>query len=239
LLILLLLPANRLAQAWWVLAPVAAVCALGVLVRPVFSSAPTELLDQLGLAFTSLAFGLAALWLLAKHLGDLSRVAVFFLALVIMGAGALIAYAFQNDWEGTDPASMVLVLLPAIGALVVSLALTLSALMCRRTYRPFRLLVWLSLFILAGWLVAAAPIWIPMMVFSVVSGNEIEFAAPLIFAALLAVITLVVVLPFLLLAFVEPHYRDRLTALLRLPRNPTEAQRPEPPPLPCPPPAAP
>ena len=224
LLLLLLLPANRRAQAWWVLVPLAFLSGLEVVLRPAFSSLPEEALTPLGLTFTSLAFGLAALWLLAKCLSGLSRVAVFFLMLVIVGGGALVAFAFRNDWEGGGPMSLVFLALPAIGALVLSLSLTLSALVCRRTYRPLRFLLGVSLFVLAGWLVVAAPVLIPLTIVSVVSGNDLELAAPLAAAAVLALLTLAVIFPFLSLAFLEPHFRNRLTMLLHLPPRSPPAQ---------------
>jgi hypothetical protein len=222
-LLLLVLPVNRCALAWWVLVPLGAVAGLDLLVRPVLSSVPSEALEFFSQAFTSLAFGVAAMWLAAPYLSRLPRVGVFFLALVVLGLASVFAYACRSDWESNGRETFAFLAFLACGALIATLAMSLAALLCRKRYSPFRLSLWMAVFLAAGWVLIASP----FVVFASVAGGGEQVWVALPFVLLLALLTFVVVMPFFLLAFVESHYRQRLLALWHLP-GAAESPPPEP-----------
>jgi hypothetical protein len=222
-LLLFILPANRNPAAWWVLAPLGTVAAIACAVPAELAGQLSEVTDLFSLSFTSLAFGLASVWLTAPYLGRFPRVAVFFLALVILEVGSAVAYALRADWESFGVELLAFLMFLACSALVTTLAMTLAALLCRRRYTPFRLAFWTAVFLAAVWLLIAAPF---LGLAAVDAGAEaLTETAP--YVLLLALVTFIVVLPFLLLAFLQPHYRERLFALWHLPR-PGPAPSPEP-----------
>ena len=224
-LLLLVLPVNRCASAWWVLVPLAAVTGVDLLLRSAFSSVPSEALDIFGVAFTSLAFGVAALWLAAPYLSRLPRVGVFFLALAVLGLVSVFAYACRADWETNERENFVFLTFLACGALIATLAMTVAALLCRKRYSPLWLSLWMAVCLVAGWVL----IPLPFVVFgSVACGWESWWQGlpyPLLRVASasardrahLAVLNFALVMPFFLLAFLESHYRQRLRALWHLP----------------------
>ncbi len=216
LLLLFLLPINRCAQAWWVLVPLAAVGGVSALLGLAFAFGSSEPVDLFRLVFSSVAFGIAALWLVSGYMDRLRRPAVFFLALLTVGVAAAIAYACRADWETSDPIELGFAVFPAVCVLIITLAMTLAALMCRRRYYPLRLVAWLSLFLVAGWLLTVAPVVVISYILGGMSDPR-QFFGALVVVPIVAALTLAVLLPFLFLSFLEPFYRKRVIGMWRLP----------------------
>jgi len=227
-LLLLLLPANRRPQAWWVLLPMGVVWLIDLVLKFVTPDMLAYANDYVALALTSLAFGVAVFWLLAGYLSGLSRPVVFLVATLIISASSILAYLIRSDWSELVPVTAVFTAALVLLSLVTALALVLSALMCKRVYRPTRLLAWFVGFLLAGWLVISSPFVIVFLVVSLTQGGGPPMLEFLLGIAMFALLTFVVVLPFLLLSFVESHYKERFMALFRLPRVPQPAAAPPP-----------
>jgi hypothetical protein len=102
-------------------------------------------------------------------------------------------------------------------ALTMLIAITISRRFCGDTYRPIRFLLWLVLWILIiGFLTSSAFFVIGFVVFSSGPGSCLAILI-FIFSGLIFGLSLYVLnLPFLILGFVHPFFRERLCECLRL-----------------------
>lgn len=206
-LLLLLLPKhNRCFQALWIGAPLAFSLALVSLLRAI-TGIGSEGPDGLFEILRAVPFGLAAVWLLSPYLKGRGCFLTFLGMLATMEFYSLFTCAIgqARDRDG----SLVYVLIGgAVVGLLLSLAINLAGLSCRRQYDRRRLSLWLIVWIMAGWLA----------VFVVMSG--IERPGPLLEMAtafvIFCAVSFGVLLPFLLLSFTNAFYRERLKELLRL-----------------------
>jgi hypothetical protein len=215
-LLLLALNPNRSARAWWIWLPLGGVVVLANLVQPAFDFLPEELLDIFVQVVSALAFGLAAVWLLAPYLARSHRVLTFLcLAPALAGFSVLSVLAAQ-DWGAADVTTLIpaLVLL-ALSILVVSVAMALAGLVCRRRYRPAGLCLWLLVWLLGIGFVLTAPFFLFAMI---ASGGEVAWLE--FFQGVLAFVfvNFAIALPFLILSSANSFYRERLKALLHLER---------------------
>ena len=209
-LALMLLVPNRAARAWWI------VCPLAIVAVPLtfFYLAETVLpqISSLEKVFSSLAFGLAAVWLLASYLKHQLRFVTFvymWLVCAIMGG---FAFLVRQDWDrGFEVIGLLVYLQICVFLIVVSLSL--AGLTCRRRYRPLVLTLWSAAFLTL----------IPMLIVVPIVGigvfmSEGSFPWLEILGGIMsqAGACFVVLLAFLLLAFSNGFYRQRLKDLLHL-----------------------
>ena len=229
-LLLLLLKPNRCARAWWIWAPVVFLAG-GIGLLPVSPSLPSQLLEVLQDLIWALAFGLAAAWLLAAYLKSRLRfLNVLGFLLTLLGF-SVVLFLFTQDWsEGPGIAQALQVgIVLAVSACIISVAVGLAGLLCRRRYRPLVLCGWLAVMLPGLCLLVISPI---LLFETLATGGRVPMSA--LFAPVLVTTGLCfgVLLPFLLLSFANAFYRQRLINLLLL--------APKPPPLPpvaAPPPA--
>ena len=206
LLLLLLLKRNRSLQALWLAAPLAfclAIVSFLSAVPGIRSDAPDELFGILGATL----FGLAATWLLSPYLKRRGRFLTFLGTLATMELFSLLTCAVAQPRDG-DPSLGYVLIGGAVVALLLSLAINLAGWSCRSRYDRRRLSLWLIVWIMAGWLA----------VFVVMSrierpGSLLEMVTAF---AIFSAVSFSVLLPFLLLSFVNGFYRERLKELLRL-----------------------
>jgi len=210
ILALLMLKPNRCATAWWILVPLA--CAA-------WASSPPESLRELLPAsqleiflelIGALGFGLAAVWLLAGYLGWKHRMLAFLgILLALGGFGLLTCVARQGLGIETLQVGFVV----TASALVISVALTLAGLMCRGRYGGLRLCVWLFAALVVVWLLVIGPF---AVIAAISSGGNVPLGQFLGVVPMMAGLSFGIVLPFLVLAFANDFYRERLQGLLHL-----------------------
>ncbi len=212
-LVLLGLKPNRSAQAWWIWLPLGLV----LILRPAVASALGFVPSAVQAVFTEvaagLAIGVAAVWLLSARLGWKHRGLVFLAIL-----GSLLAFGTLNCWAMTDWSeeslqALQMEILLALSALVLAVAVSLAGWCCRRRYRPLGLLGWLILWLVTAWTVVTLPFAVVVLVASqgAVAWNEV--AGGILAAAL---VCFAVLMPFFILSFASPLYRERLRGLLHL-----------------------
>lgn len=209
---LLMLRPNRTAQAWWIWLPLAWVVGLEEGLRPVLEFLPAQSLEMMLEVFNSLALGLGAVWLLSPRLRHRSRFLVFLRMLLTAALMSTFVYAVRQDW---DEAELATVFLAYVGICVLASvsALSLAGWVCRHRYRPLRLTLWLLGCNVAVWLALATPLFV-MALLQVGIGSWPELlGGVLAFGAA----TFATMLPFLILAFTNGFFRERLKALLGLP----------------------
>ena len=215
-LLLLLLKANRSAQAWLVWLALLAVLAIQIAARRVLDFLPSELLEMFLDVIGALAFGLAAVWLTGQAYGPRHRLLGFLGILGIMaGFGVVTLAVGQTSGSVSEEALRAGVLL-AFSVLAVSIALSLGGLCCRRRYRPATLFQWLMLWLLVIPLVLSSPFFV---LAAVVSGEAAPWGELLLGILVFAGVSLAALTPFLVLSFAHPFFRRRLQELLRLGGN--------------------
>jgi hypothetical protein len=206
---LLVLRPNRTAQAWWIWLPLAWVMGLEAGLRPVLRSAPSMQLEVMLQVFDSLAFGIVAVWLLAPRLQHRLRFRVFLKMLLTTVLMSVFAYAARQDW---DAAELAVVYLAYLGVCVLASvsALSLAGWVCRHRYRPLTLSLWLLGCNVAVWLLLATPLFVMALLHVGIGSWPELFGGVLAFGAA----TFATMLPFLILAFANRFFRERLKALL-------------------------
>ena len=209
---LLMLKPNRTAHTWWVWLPLVCLATSETIARTLLGSIPSEVRDIFCQTFNSLGFGIAAVWLLTPFLGHRLRFLVFLKMLGAMVAISAMAYLARQDWQEPGLAIGFLVYVGVCVSVAVT-GLSLAGLICRRQYRPFALTLWAAVFIMALWLVISAPFFVIALVSSGGEAPWLEFVG---FILAFAALTFGVILPFLVLAFANGFFRERLKQLFHL-----------------------
>ncbi len=219
---LLALRPNRCAQAWWIWVPLGAFAMLSYGLQAVFGSLPSEVQEPFDQIFQALAFGLAAMWLLASYLGRKSRFLSFLGSVAVLAGFSLVAFIVRQDLSESGDESLVMMVVLGLGAVALSLAVHLAGWACRRTYRPLRFSLWVVIWLALGWTLTAALFFVPISL----SQGRIqwqEFFPPV---AIITSLSFATLLPFLILTFASSFYQTRLNQLLNLP-----GETPVPPPV--------
>jgi hypothetical protein len=235
ILALLALKPNRGWSAWWIWLPLVILAAARHGVQLALQNAPADLPEgTLGVCLdvpVSLAFGLAAVWLLAYRFGA-GRLGTFLGVFAVLAAFIVFGFSATAGWglvrepimgllnprqfaataAGGELATPILVLLMML-ALVVAAALALCGLACRGRHRPFQLYLWLLLS------VPAVGIAVPALLHylcRMASPGSMDFPLFLVLGPLTTLVAVATLLPFLILSSVNPFYRERLKALLHV-----------------------
>ena len=213
---LLILPArNRRWQAWLILVPLALVAtplqALNVLLP-----APSATVDSIAFFLTTLGTALAVVWLVGPWLSRRHPAAALLLGTtVMMATGALSCVSFYGmpfAGEMTPPLA-----LHAVCVLCLLLAMTLTARSCRKDYRPGRFLLLLMMWMVPSVAAAACVFIAPMVVIAGDPSMMLLFLLGMVVYSLIGSVMMYLVnLPFMLLAFYCPFYRQRFQDAFRL-----------------------
>lgn len=234
LLPLFLFRQNRCSAAWWIWLPVV-VCTLAETTITCLMTGNEWSLAQ---AVGSFILGLGATWLLMPFLGSRYRIVTFFKALPVLAGFSLLAFvptllanrgwlylrpplAALLDFASLAVGSVVLrhtfgaslAVLLALASLSVMLALTFGGLSVRRRFGRIRFLVWLAVWTVAAWAVIAWP-FVTIGLFN----SDVEFGASLLAILSASTISLALLLPLVLLSFLQPFYRARLSGFLKIPQ---------------------
>jgi hypothetical protein len=212
LLLLHGLKGNRGWSAWWVWVPFGVVAGMRGL-APALISISSQALDAFGEVFHALAFGLAVVWLLGHALGRGPRLARFGALFLLLGGSSLFAFGVRQDWSQRDTIAGLALL--AIFSAVLAIALSLAGWICRRRYSPLRFSLWTLGWTALSLLLASSPFFILALS---QSGHNLRQEA-YFFASVFVVggVLFLVLLPFLLLAFANCFYGERIRNLLVAP----------------------
>ena len=233
ILVLLALRPNRGWSAWWVWLPLACMAAAWHYAPAALGRTPK---DVAGVFFDiprGLAFGVAALWLLAPRPGRGSRFTGclrIFLVLAVFGAFSLAVASGWDEgagarlrglpgggwpsvaaWSGGIAQMLLLLAL----ALLLAVAMTLTGLVCRSG----RL----------RWLCPCFALVLPALMLAAAAAAHYLLPISLPVAVTVGVLSLLNLLPFLVLSASNSRFRKRLQALFHL-RCDEPAPAPAPPP---------
>jgi hypothetical protein len=220
-LVFLALPSNRDPRAWWIWVPLIGLLLLAAVLQPPILRTNSEGFSYSVQAASAAGFGLAVIWLLGVGLARRCRALGIPLAALAFAAVSLLAFLVSPvselvaDLRQWEPAMFLyLGLFWITGGVVFAGALNLTGRLCRSRPGRARVSLWLPLWLWAIWLAAAGLV---SGVTKLVSGDSIEWNALLVAPIILALVSFVTMLPFLILSFTTAFYRDRLKHLLRLP----------------------
>jgi hypothetical protein len=229
ILALLALKPNRGWSAWWIWLPLVSLAAGWHYVQLGLPGLPNDVLGVLFDIPRALAFGVAALWLLAPYVGRSQRFRASLRMLFVLavfgifsfavtagrdeGAAGRIAalpgpyFAVAAGWAEEAAQVMTLALL----ALVITAAMVLSGVVCRGRYLPFRLCLSLFGSLLAVLIAVSALLY---FLFLITSLGSVDYGPFFGIGLLMDVVIFTTLLPFLVLSWVNPFFRERLEALL-------------------------
>jgi hypothetical protein len=241
ILALLALKPNRNWSAWWIWLPLAGLAAgwhgLELGLQSSDTGLPKGLLGVLLAVPIALAFGLAALWLMASHLGCGHRFRTFLGMLAVLVVFIVFSFAATAGWglvlepvmglldprhcaatAVTGEMALPFLVPLALLALTVAAAMALSGLACRGRPRQWLLCLCLFLSLPAVWVAASSLLHFLCWIASS-SGADYRL---LLMGLPVVVITFGTLLPFLVLSWVNALFRKRLKALFQLqPQEPT------------------
>ena len=219
-LAIVLVKDNRNIRALAVLIPLAVVylgwMVLGLLLG--MDSSAKSLFDQVA---ASLAIGLAVLWLLGHKIGKRNRFISFLLAFIIM---AVVAAVGMLSYGGLNISQEAIVGAILFGVLMLAMlvGIVMAGVCCRKRYGPWRFMLWLGLWTVAGGLVLVLVYFVViMLIFRIGGGLDMEMLIRMLPQMLIAgvvvgAISYGLVIPYMVLAFRSKLYRERFYGCLRL-----------------------
>jgi hypothetical protein len=170
--------------------------------------------EAMGVFTVTLAMGLSVLWLLGDWLAR-RRVWTALLASLCTMA-AVVALSYQTHYERAWRSDFPILIACGVSGLALVGAFAMAGFSCRRTYTTVRLLSWLALW---TWVVFAALALVGISIQALMI-NPLLLPAMLLMGLLMSLFgaggLFLLVLPFLILSFRCPFYRERLEGALRL-----------------------
>jgi len=221
-LVLLALPSNRSARAWWIWAPLAGMAWLAAGAEAVFEAAENEEVGAVIQGLNSVAFGLAAVWLLGDSFGRRHRAAAVPLTALAFAAVGLLAFVvspvFEEFWDLRRwvPALPIYLTFGIGAGPVYAGALHLDGWMSRRRFRGWLFALRLPIWLWFMWL-AAGGLLAGIITFE--SGSSFEWVGFLMGTIIFALLSYGLILPFVILSFTCPFYKERLRTMLKLPAS--------------------
>jgi len=206
---------NRNPQAWLILIPLLLVMGLWHMPARLFSLPPSAA-NPFGFMVNSLAMAWTVVWLLGRRLGNRRPRAAFwrmFIAMTAVGVWALV-----GEYGTAIAPEMLVMLIPyGVCALALLSSMALARLFCRKTDRPGPFMAWLFLWM---GLVSMAGM-LPLAVVMVIATFDISLLLMALISVTISALFLTVVLylgnlPFMILAFKSPFYRERFRSTFGL-----------------------
>lgn len=177
-------------------------------------NAPSSAGVQMGTLITSYTIGLAVLWLIAYKLKQFRTIVRFFVAfgtmMVISLLGILSIYSdFQSE-------TFLIITLFFFMTIVMLLSFAVSGKLCGKKYRPIVFMLWLCLWLqLCSVIAMTGFAGIGMVIMQSVPSKEAFIQIP-IAGLFFGLFLYVVNLPYFILGFVNPFFRERFYACLNL-----------------------
>jgi hypothetical protein len=213
LALFLLLKENRTWQAWTILIPF---FLLGEIAWP-WLERGLSLPHELGYAWHWLITAWTVIWLLSPWLSRRRPIAAYFLALGLAAVIGIVAgVGVSENWS---PVSCISLGVYGLGIFALLSAISLSGKCCRKRYRPRLFMVWLVPSLIVG-SVAGLTMTIATLMITI-GGVLLPHVFEVLFiivveALIVAAVLYLLNLPFMILVFRCPLYRERFQRLLRL-----------------------
>ena len=209
--------ANHNIHVLWIIVPLVVLNQLYLAFKQL-AGANSSSIVQFDTLFYSMLIGIAVLWLTANYLEKFGGFIRFLLAfgtvLIVACFGTLSYYAgFSRD---TFLFSVLFVFI----TLALLLAMTVSSFLCGKRYQPVRFLLWLGLWVLVGSILAISIFYVVLTLGTGTRPSWSNFPQMILMlvipGSIFALVLYVLNLPFLILGFAHPFFRERFCACLNL-----------------------
>ena len=175
---------------------------------------PSSSAYQFDVLFSSFVIGLTVLWLTAHKLGKFRGFVRFLLCLAVMIIIVLLGmFPSLIDFDRTIAIMLVMYCFVA-GVMLLGFAVVRK--LCKNRYRPKAFMLWLALCLpVCGIIALVGYIIVAMIIVQDVPPLQI---IPLIFiyGLIIGLLLYIINLPFMIVAFMSPFYRERFCACLKL-----------------------
>jgi hypothetical protein len=213
---------NRDLRILLILIPVLVANVLYVALKRV-SGMPASAAARYDMILQSLVVGTAILWLLAPRFANVRGLGRFLLSL-----GVLVGVAYLGVLSiGMSSSTREVFMFGTCLQVVLLVGIVAAGHLCRWRYRPWRLLLWLGVCEMTMAVVGLFVFFLIAMAAIPLSASNMWDSAPRIIpmGLILGLGLYVLALPFMILGFTSPLFRDRLRACLSL-RSPAEPAGP-------------
>ena len=169
---------------------------------------------EFDITFQSFTIGLALLWLTAHKFSKYHGLLRIFLSLIIMTLVLIMGIlSIIADFNKTTELMFILFIFVAFATL---LAFAFAGKYCRKEYHPKRFMLWLVLFLPIWSMIAMAGYLLVGNAIMNSSANPLEFVMATIAGLIFGLLIYALNLPFLIMGFVSPFFRERFCACLGL-----------------------
>jgi len=173
------------------------------------SEAPSEVLEVFRALIDALAIGVAVLWLLAYKLGNRNRIITLVRALVLLAGVTIIAAVLYQVWIPFD-----LVIFQSLVIATMLVIFVLAGWGCRKRYGPCRFMLWLALWAMV---ISIAAIIAYFLIFEGQVEELIRQMPKVLYVGFIFGLYIYILnLPFMILAFASPFFRERFYAYFHL-----------------------
>ncbi|MBW7989904.1 MAG: hypothetical protein FVQ84_07805 [Planctomycetes bacterium] len=187
---------------------------------------PSSAAQQFDMLFQSISISISVMWLIAHKLGNRNRFVTFLLTLALMavlGLVGAISYCGLTFSQQTGGEVIILAML----ALAMLLGFVLTGRQCRNRYSGLRFVLYLALWTIAVCL-ASTLVFYPIVF--IIQQVPVPISTVLLVALIsglaFGTFLYVINLPFMILVFYSPFFRERFYACLRLKSMPTTTPQP-------------
>jgi hypothetical protein len=220
-LAILLVRANRDPRVLLIFIPIFLIRLLWSRFQPILG-APSDVLAVLGMLVDAFVVGMAVLWLLAYKLGNRNRFISLLLALVVLVAVSVVVVVSSQAWSSR--AALGLLVIQALGIATMLLVFVLAGWHCRKRYGPWRFMLWLALWTMVISIVAFLTFFLIAVGPSGPAEELIrQIPGVLLVGLIFAICIYALNLPFMVLAFSSPFYRERFYAYFHLKSMPVSS----------------
>jgi hypothetical protein len=210
--------ANRKLQAWLILLPMLLVLAFWRMPLMLFSGSKSAdgNMEILGFFVVSLVMGWSAVWLLGHWLSVRSRILTLVLIAAVMAAVVACSY-FSHSEDATTVPPAAIAVYSGVCIALLSATMMLTGRWCRKGCSLGRFLLRLAVWFVAAVLMLTLGVFL-LLLASGVPAEQLFRDLPEVASAsaILAAILYLINLPFVVLAFLSPFYRDRLRRIFHM-----------------------
>jgi len=213
-LAILLVRENRDPRVLLVFIPIFLIRLLWSRFQPILG-APPDILVVFSILIDALVIGMTVLWLLAYKLGNRNRFISLLLALAVLAGITIVAVVSYQVWVPFMDYG--LVIFQSLGITTMLLIFVLAGWRCRTRYGPWRFMLWMALWTMVISLVSI----ITFFLISEGLSDPIEelirqIPQVLLVGLIFGLCIYMLNLPFMILVFTTPFFRERFYAYFHL-----------------------
>ena len=176
---------------------------------------PSSVKMQFDMLFNAFTIGIAMLWLLAHKIGNRNRFITFLLASVVMIFISIVGQLAYGEFSEQTIIFLFFIIFLSFASLI---SYVLAGWRCRVKYTGLRFVLWLALWSIIS---SLAAMMILVVFTMIVQRPPLQMLKTILLQALImglvtGLLLYAINLPFMILAFCSPFFRERFYSCLRL-----------------------